>query len=178
MNRTIEQRLKEIRERESKATKGPWCWDNRGDKCDDADFIAHARADIPFLLEQIELLRRLGAEPCPACPKCGSADIKMYRPSDLKNYDYVAFIQCEECSFDTPVWKLADFAQFFRTPAAAPVPEQLKQKVRELMDLYGLRAKEHRDMEWELELAQAIYELAAAPTVSSSPAGLKRRLGH
>jgi len=102
-----EKRIREIRERESKATTGPWCWDNRGEKCNDiqigvaldandtalegsinnfevdevdycesiagevkspldADFIAHARADIPFLLEQLAVPQK-GAEPCPVC---------------------------------------------------------------------------------------------------------------
>ena len=87
-------KIAEIRARESKATLGPWAWDNRGDKCDeiqigaavgeddlpikgeipddntkvvyiegiaeavnsnaDADFIAHARQDIPDLLDALE----------------------------------------------------------------------------------------------------------------------------
>lgn len=77
-------RIEEIRERCEKATKGPW-WSTRMDigkgprepnvvfsrddlgrctydtfnlKAKDADFIAHSRDDIPFLLAEIERLRQ------------------------------------------------------------------------------------------------------------------------
>lgn len=80
-----EKRLAEIREREAKATKGPWLWDGDVTSYDeendapwlvsegekqiltggikatskaDVDFIAHARTDIPFLLAQLEAARR------------------------------------------------------------------------------------------------------------------------
>lgn len=72
---TREERLAVIREREQQATKGPWeshaCFDSTGypvyslhgvsgdDKRDydqhvaNAAFIAHARSDIPWLLDQL-----------------------------------------------------------------------------------------------------------------------------
>lgn len=96
----LEKRIAEIRERESKATKGPWtvrldtcktCHENGKegeydilqvpsgyhamlDLKEDAEFIAHARADIPFLLEQLALLRRVpgkgaGIEVRVVCPE-------------------------------------------------------------------------------------------------------------
>jgi hypothetical protein len=76
------ERLAEIRARESKATKGPWracAWDPmerphvhkdapsdthcgpRGDlplTGEDAEFIAHAREDIPFLLAELDMLQQ------------------------------------------------------------------------------------------------------------------------
>lgn len=80
-SKEVEERLREIREREQKATKGPWEYDgcsvtnwhddtfemewipngkgsdgfravNKNWKAD-ADFIAHARTDIPWLLAQL-----------------------------------------------------------------------------------------------------------------------------
>lgn len=91
---STEEREKQIREREAKATKGPWevmpdsviqymnrIWADGCDVCccegdgslshersDNENFIAHARADIPWLLSQLEelrtdiALRRAGAE--------------------------------------------------------------------------------------------------------------------
>jgi hypothetical protein len=102
-----EDRVRAIKEREQKATKGPWlvrrrhasadrcdgieahighthppeqsCWDVDecpgqeaemivqtdggfyGPNADDADFIAHARADIPYLLSLVEELKGQGA---------------------------------------------------------------------------------------------------------------------
>lgn len=74
---STDEREKQIREREAKATKGPWevmpdsviQYMNRiwADGCNE-NFIAHARADIPWLLSQLEelrtdiALRRAGAE--------------------------------------------------------------------------------------------------------------------
>ena len=73
------ERLREIRERAEKATLGPWyvgekiTWMVRSSAfgniahCDlqggpgneaDAVFIAHAREDIPYLLERLETLER------------------------------------------------------------------------------------------------------------------------
>lgn len=75
-------RLQEIRERESKATAGPWVtddvarvgvgepygpflatckpsvhdWPVRQQEQDDAEFIAHAREDVPWLLSEMERL--------------------------------------------------------------------------------------------------------------------------
>jgi hypothetical protein len=76
------ERLEEIRAREEKATPGPWdSWridpSNAWSKWSfgntqvnpddlykpDAEFIAHAREDIPFLLDEIERLRRSAREP-------------------------------------------------------------------------------------------------------------------
>ena len=76
-------RIEEIREREAKATAGEWYWENNllltndpkflvmkpfydddtGEvmTCifqNDAEFIAHSRADIPFLLAEIERLTK------------------------------------------------------------------------------------------------------------------------
>lgn len=72
-------RIDEIRERERKATKGPWATDSIEDRvyldedhcidcdcssdshvqdCDNATFIANAREDIPFLLEEVERLQQ------------------------------------------------------------------------------------------------------------------------
>lgn len=63
----------EIRERVSKATKGPWTFDSwrifDGDEVEifntenilehgDVAFIAHAREDVPYLLAENERLRR------------------------------------------------------------------------------------------------------------------------
>lgn len=72
-------RTTEIRAREEAATVGPWSWVNRdsarpylahgpqqgvlgcaallGPEPADAEFIAHAREDIPFLLDQLEQAR-------------------------------------------------------------------------------------------------------------------------
>lgn len=61
------EQLQEIAEREANATSGPWAWDNRGEKCyieqiaetitpTDAEFIAHARADITAMLGHIQAL--------------------------------------------------------------------------------------------------------------------------
>lgn len=90
--------LEAIKARAEKATAGPWCWDNRGEKCNDiqvgvacgkndedlsgninnleiydvqyvesitqdvnktanADFIAHARTDVPALMREVERLQ-------------------------------------------------------------------------------------------------------------------------
>lgn len=80
---STEEREKQIREREAKATKGPWevmpdsviqymnrIWADGCDVCccegdgslshersDNENFIAHARADIPWLLSQLGELR-------------------------------------------------------------------------------------------------------------------------
>lgn len=74
---TREERLNQIKEREAKATKGPWTVkhelnviapDPRGgvrspfsnsnlpheERIANTEFAAHARADIPYLLEQLE----------------------------------------------------------------------------------------------------------------------------
>lgn len=78
---STEEREKQIREREAKATKGPWnirheinlsAPDPRGgflcpltnssldkeQRVDNYAFAAHARADIPWLLSQLEGTRR------------------------------------------------------------------------------------------------------------------------
>jgi hypothetical protein len=71
----MEDRLKQIRERAEKAASGPWepeCWNDWQDEsnpvpllhlkspyifatADDFEFIAHAREDIPWLLEQLQV---------------------------------------------------------------------------------------------------------------------------
>ena len=81
-----EEDLRSIRERSSNATPGPWClagsprdfviarhggsercsdnpvlWaedDCLGGRREDADFVAHARADVPGLVEEVEFLRQ------------------------------------------------------------------------------------------------------------------------
>jgi len=67
-------RLEQIREREQKATKGPWDHDGIAIRSEgketfdwkipsdsvDADFIAHAREDIPWLLYQLATTRAKG----------------------------------------------------------------------------------------------------------------------
>jgi hypothetical protein len=87
--------LDEIRKRESLATKGPWRgFDNPCDNYwadvhpEDADFIAHARQDIPDLLDYVdrlkEGLRRLewcdhangsGKGFGALCPVCGCSKV-------------------------------------------------------------------------------------------------------
>ena len=85
MNDSTQQRLQTIREREQKATKGPWLWDGSDTEADepyiftdrshvapksvsvlfnadwgtneDADFIAHSREDLPFLLDLVASLQ-------------------------------------------------------------------------------------------------------------------------
>lgn len=69
-----EERLAEIRGREKVATQGPWAVQDKGaipliygpdgervakviDHQEDAAFIAHAREDIPALLDEVERLR-------------------------------------------------------------------------------------------------------------------------
>ena len=69
-----EKRLAEIRGREKVATQGPWAVQDKGaipliygpdgervakviDHQEDAAFIAHAREDIPALLDEVERLR-------------------------------------------------------------------------------------------------------------------------
>ena len=74
----------EIREREQKATKGPWWFDytayqmrGRKDVCvtediispDDQTFIAHAREDVPWLLSEVARLRRELEETRELCRK-------------------------------------------------------------------------------------------------------------
>ena len=77
---TIESRLAEIRARAENATDGPWedwggvdangvtrasgpiTWDDHGGevfKPADAEFIAHARTDVPALLAAVEAVREL-----------------------------------------------------------------------------------------------------------------------
>lgn len=68
-----DERLAEIKARESKATPGPWTASRFGwvdhvphasmnrtafDRVEDADFIAHAREDIPYLLAELERSQR------------------------------------------------------------------------------------------------------------------------
>lgn len=69
-----EERIAEIRGREKAATRGPWAVQDKGaipliygtdgervakviDHQDDAAFLAHAREDIPALLDEVERLR-------------------------------------------------------------------------------------------------------------------------
>lgn len=110
-------RIEEIRERESKATKGPWRV-GYNDKyitghilsdhhkyagnavsdpesvcsaetltADDAEFISHARSDIPFLLAEVERLRAaLEAAADYWRLSCGKYDAK-YRLTDDANID-------------------------------------------------------------------------------------------
>jgi hypothetical protein len=51
-----DERLKEIRKREQAATPGPW-WVSPSDEGADAQFMAHARTDIPDLLSEVERLK-------------------------------------------------------------------------------------------------------------------------
>lgn len=101
---TIETRLAEIRARVEAATEGPWEWVARttvdGDKwavfqgestsalagnndgwAPDAEFIAASRADVPWLLGQVELR-----------DKALEAVMKLHRKTPV----------CEWCSFDRP----------------------------------------------------------------------------
>lgn len=59
------ERLKEIKARYAHANPGPWIVEKggytgakgfAGDAEDDAQFVAHARQDVPWLVEQIEKL--------------------------------------------------------------------------------------------------------------------------
>jgi hypothetical protein len=51
-----DERLAEIRKREQAATPGPW-WASPSDEGADAQFMAHARTDIPDLLSEVERLK-------------------------------------------------------------------------------------------------------------------------
>lgn len=53
---SLEQRLKEIKDRCDAATPGPWKLHRVVNKLKDHEFIAHARQDIPMLLEIINML--------------------------------------------------------------------------------------------------------------------------
>ena len=69
---TLEE-LKAIEERAAKAAEGPWTWSKANDGRanvwapdgvglvpeDDADFIAHARTDVPALCAEIRRLKRV-----------------------------------------------------------------------------------------------------------------------
>jgi hypothetical protein len=112
MEQVDDKRLAEIRERESKATKGPWAvWQVSRTiiECEDgspissmtlganyqpheyqdklkqmeanAEFSAHARADIPYLLEQIESLRR---------PTTEQAEVQQDLRMDAYYYSFTA----------------------------------------------------------------------------------------
>lgn len=82
-------RLQEIKERERKATSGPWSKDNLlkillvgpdpfADYSQDlgnAQFIAHSRADIPWLLDKLEQARAI----------ISHAEFPTYYKSDAEN---------------------------------------------------------------------------------------------
>ena len=76
--------LEEIKAREQAATKGPWNHNGKLDirqdfgewlcgavKESDADFIAHARTDIPALIAEVEQLRQ-DKECCLQTAKCNA----------------------------------------------------------------------------------------------------------
>jgi hypothetical protein len=108
-------RISEIAEREKKATKGPW---HRGDvkgftddcvyredganickallpesKAQNLDFIAHARADIPFLLSELASERQAVIEDCcrAVCYFCVG---EPWKPAKLVNGAWI-----HECDF-------------------------------------------------------------------------------
>ena len=58
-------RLEEIRARCEAASSPPWVWietdcGSYGPKRKDAEFISHSREDVPWLLEQIDVLIKTG----------------------------------------------------------------------------------------------------------------------
>jgi hypothetical protein len=177
-----EDRVRAIKEREQKATKGPWlvrrrhasadrcdgieahighthppeqsCWDVDecpgqeaemivqtdggfyGPNADDADFIAHARADIPYLLSLVEELKgqvsAVSASQQPRCPKCSTAKL-FFRHIDGSANRTCAFVavQCPICLPDGTIYldSPAEMAQFF---TVAPTEAEAEKAKREL----------------------------------------------
>jgi len=58
---SLRAKLKEIKERADAATQGNWSGAVEfleGPSREDKDFIAHARTDVPFLLEMVRILKK------------------------------------------------------------------------------------------------------------------------
>ena len=90
--------LDEVDARVAAATEGPWVEANGtvmhstfyglAPVTGNAEFIAHAREDVPTLLAEVRRLRALVAKPDPGgCDVCGSPDFILTTPGAIRLCD-------------------------------------------------------------------------------------------